>query len=77
MKTENEAKPTGFKLYYCVKCGFARVFGSDKPQFNTCPACGNDIYVESSLNLDDASLSDEKTNENPSRRSFIANKPRI
>ncbi len=77
MKTENEQKPAGFKLYYCVKCGFARVFWSDQPQFTVCPACGNDIYVESSLNLDHQSSAEEKNSENPFRRSYITNNPRI
>jgi|GEM_PF-2026139 len=77
MKTENQHQPAGFKLYYCVKCGFARVFWSDKPQFSTCPACGNDIYVESSLNFEDAVSTNEINFDNSSHKSYIMNKPRI
>jgi len=76
MKPEDKNRPSGFKLYYCVRCGFARVFWSDNPQFNSCPACGNDIYVESSLDDEGIISAEDKFGKNLCRSSYIRNKPR-
>lgn len=40
------------KLYYCIKCGFARVFWAGPPKESPCPACGGVKYEESVFNDD-------------------------
>lgn len=47
----NEQQSSGqLKLYYCMSCGFARVFHTAYSDFDDCPVCGAKSYIESSLN---------------------------
>ena len=58
--------PTKFRLYYCTKCGFAKIFPDQCRHFNECPACGNEVYVESSLSPDETNSNQKKRKINSS-----------
>ena len=58
MHIEKGCKNNQLKLYYCTSCGFARAFRPGYADFDRCPACGSNSYVESSLSENDQESSE-------------------